>query len=214
MNTTEVEKIMAPLRKQLLIDGGVDNWTWYSESLESYGYNPQGDPVSDAVSWLEALDAGGVDNWVWYGASLGASGEYEEYLDGLGSADHAQDYETWEKDHAAREQAVRTAEVEEREAQARRQAEAATETARRDPARVELVSYLSDFRKDDGEDLDIDAVVTLVWKRTTFPKQFDTVVEGVKAGKTLAEARTAYVRDLIDSGTLSTWLDKTYEADS
>lgn len=206
MKAEDVTEIMAPLRQRLLLAGGVDNWDWYAESLADGGYGHRDDPVTDAQDWLRALYAGGVYNWAWHDESLGASGDYEEYLEGLDSPDQAQDYETWAKAHDARKAAAEEAFHKEREAAEAREAEAAAKAANQDPARIELVGYL----RRSGAVTDAEEAASLALKRAALPKHFDKAMGQVKAGASLAQARLSYVEDIITSGALLTWIEQTY----
>lgn len=65
----------------LLETGGVDNWDWYTDSLNDANFTRTGNEKIDNENWLAALDSGGVDNWVWYSESLQDLSEYIEYLE-------------------------------------------------------------------------------------------------------------------------------------
>lgn len=77
---TKVE-LLINAKANCLSAGGVDNWEWYSESLEDH---LQGSPdTCSNEEWLNALENGGVDNWSWYGDSLEQFWRYEEHLNEL-----------------------------------------------------------------------------------------------------------------------------------
>ena len=82
-----VEQLVTLAHVSLLEAGGVDNWEWYSESLENYGYVKSEDELEDAENLLEALRQGGVTNWDWYGDSIAGLDGYEEYLESFPNLD-------------------------------------------------------------------------------------------------------------------------------
>lgn len=207
MSAAEIESIILPLKRQALERGGVDNWVWYEDSLESYV--PASDALEDDRAWLSALDRGGVDNWEWYGDCLSRVFGYAEYLEGLDCVSEATPFDTWVDEQEAAEQQARE-DAAERE-QAREDA-AERERASADPARRELVSHIAKWEidTDDVRPLDIDQIVSTVWKRGTFTPHFEAAMGLIRMGGTFADARMNYVRRIIDSGVLDRWLDANY----
>ncbi len=66
------------LKVSLLEAGGVDNWSYYGESISDFAElnSMEWDEVTaDSSFLLVALESGGVDNWSGYGDSL--EGYYE-----------------------------------------------------------------------------------------------------------------------------------------
>lgn len=61
----------------LLEAGGVDNWEWYSESLEDAGIT---DDSTDSEILAALLDGGVNGGWEWYGDSIEGFSGYEDHV--------------------------------------------------------------------------------------------------------------------------------------
>jgi hypothetical protein len=187
----------------LLSNGGVDNWDWYGQSLEDYGYEEVADPYEDAANWLSALEAGGVDNWDWYGESLTGFYEYEEYLEGLDDLTQALDVISWKAEAEDDEPAVvEVVEVPE-----------PVEEKPKFSGAVEEALYariVSKFGVDRADEILALAKSNGVWAAHTFPTEFDKAIKVIKKGveDPLEKAREALYVAVVRNGKLDKFLDE------
>lgn len=77
---SEMYAMFREIRMILLDHGGVDNWTWYSESIQQWEEDNDRE-VEDDEDRLYALEQGGVDNWEWYGESLEGYYDWTEHVE-------------------------------------------------------------------------------------------------------------------------------------
>lgn len=85
------QELLDSVKISLLQAGGVDNWTWYSESIEQFENDNY--EIEDDADLLCALENGGVDNWEWYSESLGHYPEWEDHVNEFYETDNYLDYE-------------------------------------------------------------------------------------------------------------------------
>lgn len=90
-----VEQLIDEVKIELLQSGGVDNWSWYSESISAY-VEMNGEIEND-LDILYALEMGGVDNWDWYGESLGNFYEWTDHAREFFGTDKFIDFYTWDE---------------------------------------------------------------------------------------------------------------------
>lgn len=198
-----VEQLVTLARVSLLEQGGVDNWEWYSESLENYGYVKSDDEFEDAENLLEALRQGGVANWDWYGDSVAGLDEYEEYLESLPNLNFALDVTSWKmiEDNKANTAVVPPV------------VEVVTVVKSKPEgvAAEEVFAHIADkFGADRAEDVYFLAVEKGVWKQTTFPKEFKVALKEIVKGvvNPLEVARRKLVATVIKNGKLDVFLDE------
>lgn len=203
-----VEQLVTLAHVSLLEEGGVDNWEWYSESLENYGYVKSADEFEDAENLLEALRQGGVTNWDWYGDSVDGLNEYKEYLESLPSLGEALDITSWKAQVEAekRNAAVPVVPVVEEVVEKRKPVGVAEEAL--------FAHILNKVGADRAEDIYDLAVGKGIWKQTTFPKEFKTAVKEIQAGviNPLEVARQKLVSLIIKNGKLDIFLDEIMES--
>lgn len=203
-----VEQLVTLAHVSLLEEGGVDNWEWYSESLENYGYVKSADEFEDAENLLEALRQGGVTNWDWYGDSVDGLNEYKEYLESLPSLGEALDITSWKAQVEAekRNAAVPVVPVVEAVVEKRKPVGVAEEAL--------FAHILNKVGADRAEDIYDLAVGKGIWKQTTFPKEFKTAVKEIQAGVSnpLEIARQKLVSLIIKNGKLDVFLDEIMES--
>lgn len=203
-----VEQIVTLAHVSLLEEGGVDNWEWYSESLENYGYVKSADELEDAENLLEALRQGGVTNWDWYGDSVDGLNEYKEYLESLPSLGEALDITSWKAQVEAEKQnaAVPVVPVVEEVVEKRKPVGVAEEAL--------FAHILNKVGADRAEDIYDLAVGKGIWKQTTFPKEFKTAVKEIQAGviNPLEVARQKLVSLIVKNGKLDIFLDEIMES--
>lgn len=201
--TRTITELINVAQANLLRSGGVDNWEWYSESLENHGYEPSSDEYEDAEEFLNALRNGGVDNWQWYDASLDGLYEYEEYLDGLENLDDADDIYTWQEEERKRKNAAQT------------QVEPAVVTPPESAVKIEgaAAQSLHQHIADNYPHEDTDALYTAVvdaglWKRNTFTKEFEAALKVIKAGvpNAMEHARGELLKRVVKNGKLDTFI--------
>lgn len=116
-NIMNKQELLDNVKMSLLRSGGVDNWTWYSESIEQF--EDDNYEIEDDSDLLCALENGGVDNWEWYSESLGHFSEWEEHVNEFYGTDDYLDYEDFgielerhEKEEHAKRLAKKKAEEE------------------------------------------------------------------------------------------------------
>lgn len=203
-----VEQLVTLAHVSLLEEGGVDNWEWYSESLENYGYVKSEDEFEDAENLLEALRQGGVTNWDWYGDSVDGLNEYKEYLESLPSLGEALDITSWKAQVEAekRNAAVPVVPVVEEVVEKRKPVGVAEEAL--------FAHILNKVGADRAEDIYDLAVGEGIWKQTTFPKEFKTAVKEIQAGviNPLEVARQKLVSLIVKNGKLDVFLDEIMES--
>lgn len=85
------QELLDSVKISLLQAGGVDNWTWYSESIVQFENDNY--EIEDATDLLCALENGGVDNWEWYSESIGHYPEWEDHVNEFYGTDNYLDYE-------------------------------------------------------------------------------------------------------------------------
>ena len=90
-NIMSKQELLDSVKISLLQAGGVDNWTWYSESIEQFENDNY--EIEDDADLLCALENGGVDNWEWYSESLGHYPEWEDHVNEFYETDNYLDYE-------------------------------------------------------------------------------------------------------------------------
>jgi hypothetical protein len=187
----------------LLSNGGVDNWDWYGQSLEDYGYEEVADPYEDAANWLSALEAGGVDNWDWYGESLTGLYEYEEYLEGLDDLTQALDVISWKDKVDSEPAVVEVVEVPEPVVEEKPKFSGATEEAL-------YARIVNKFGADRADEILALAKEKGVWAAHTFPTEFNKAVKVIKKGveDPLEKAREALYVAVVRNGKLDKFLDE------
>lgn len=203
-----VEQLVTFAHVSLLEAGGVDNWEWYSESLENYGYVKSEDELEDAENLLEALRQGGVTNWDWYGDSIAGLDGYKEYLESFPNLDDAivWDVFSWKLAEEAKLAAVVVVPVVEEVAVEKRKPVGVAEEA----LFAHIVNRFGAERAEDVYDL---AVEKGIWKATTFPKDFKKALKVIVKGVSnpLEVARQALVASVIKNGKLDVFLDEIVE---
>ena len=169
------------LECDLLQAGGVDNWSFYDQAMDEYIASD--DEVIDASNWLNALEMNGVDNWEFYELSLDGLSEYEDYLQYRNS-----DLDFYEWKSTVRNQNV-TSEVE------------STDVVTEKITVYESESYLREilygWEDNYGNLENIDGLVSLIWKRSTFPKIFDKTIS--HSDGNIESIRLSYVKKLVDT---------------
>lgn len=199
-----VEQLVTFAHVSLLEQGGVDNWEWYSESLENYGYVKSEDELEDAENLLEALRQGGVTNWDWYGDSIAGLDGYEEYLKSFPNLNDVivWDVFSWKLAEEAKLAVVAVAPVVEEAVVVKRKPEGVA-------AEQIFEHIVSRFGPDRAEDIFDRAVEAGLWKQTTFPKEFKTAVKEIVAGvrNPLEVARQKLVSLVVKNGKLDAFLD-------
>jgi hypothetical protein len=199
-----VDALTDVAKMTLLSNGGVDNWDWYGQSLEDYGYEEVADPYEDAANWLSALEAGGVDNWDWYGESLTGLYEYEEYLEGLDDLTQALDVISWKAKAEDDEPAVvEVVEVPEPVVEEKPKFSGAAEEAL-------YARIVSKFGADRADEILALAKSNGVWAAHTFPTEFDKAIKVIKKGveDPLEKARAALYAAVVRNGKLDKFLDE------
>jgi hypothetical protein len=203
-----VEQLVTLARVSLLEAGGVDNWEWYSESLENYGYVKSEDELEDAENLLEALRQGGVTNWDWYGDSIAGLDGYEEYLESFPNLDDVivWDIFSWKLAEEAKLAAVAVAPVVEESVVVKRKPEGVA-------AEQVFAHIVGRFGADRAEDVFDLAIEKGLWKQTTFPKEFKKALKEIVAGVSnpLEVARQKLVTTVIKNGKLDVFLDEITE---
>lgn len=189
------EEILDSDRLRRLEVGGVDNWTWYDESLGGE------DRPTDTAGILNALDNGGVDNWEGYDFALEGYFEYADYLHDVpnGSEDYLFSHE-WEQRADEPEPEVAPEPDPEPEvvrdehllAAARRWAEATGSTV-------------------SPEALHDAAQEAHIWSMSTFTSDFRAAIkkaqkDGTQAGPFMDRARGFYIEAIERKGLLATFL--------
>lgn len=199
-----VEQLVTFAQVSLLEAGGVDNWEWYSESLENYGYVKSDDELEDAENLLEALRQGGVTNWDWYGDSIAGLDGYKEYLESFPNLDEVivWDVFSWKLAEEAKLAAVPVVPVvEEVTVEKRKPTGVAEET---------LFAHIAKkFGAERAEDVYDLAVEKGVWKQTTFPREFKIALKLIVGGvrNPLEVSRRKLMTDVIKNGKLDVFLD-------
>lgn len=198
-----VEQLVTFAHVSLLEQGGVDNWEWYSESLENYGYVKSEDELEDAENLLEALRQGGVTNWDWYGDSVAGLDGYKEYLESFSNLDGVivWDVFSWKLAEEAKLAAVAVVPVVDEVIEKRKPEGVAAEQV--------FAHVVNRFGSDRAEDIFDRAVEAGLWKQTTFPKEFKIAVKEVVAGvrNPLEVARQKLVSLIVKNGKLDAFLD-------
>lgn len=159
----------------LLDQGGVDNWSWYGESLQEADVNPCDNTPSEV---LAALEAGGVDNWSFYGEAIGEYPDYEDYVLALAEGDYLS-YDEWlpdQLDRISREEAAEKAERERAEAE-----EAKAREAERKANETTGQVFIRNWVRDNysGGDALTDKIFEdgSIWQRSAFTKIFDKAMK-------------------------------------
>lgn len=198
-----VEQLVTLARVSLLEQGGVDNWEWYSESLENYGYVKSEDVFEDAENFLEALRQGGVTNWDWYGDSLAGLDEYEEYLESLPNLNFPLDVTAWKMVEEARLAAVVAVPVVAEAVVVEKKPFGVAEEA----LFAHIAAKVGAERAEEVYSL---AVEKGVWKQTTFPKEFKVALKEIVKGvvNPLEVARRKLVATVVKNGKLDIFLDE------
>lgn len=75
----EMQEYINSTKWYLLQAGGVDNWTWYGESINDWEEQTGCECETDE-DILNALENGGVDNWEWYCESLEGFWEWKDHV--------------------------------------------------------------------------------------------------------------------------------------
>jgi hypothetical protein len=197
-----IEQLVTLAQVSLLEAGGVEDWDWYNESLENYGYVKSDDEFEDAENFLEALRQGGVTNWDWYGDSIAGLDEYEAYLESLPNLDDALDVMSWKEMEKDKTSEVPVAPVVEVVVEKRKPVGVAEET---------LFAHIANkFGADRAEEVYDLAVEKGIWKQTTFPKEFKKALKVIVKGvvNPLEVARQALVASVIKNGKLDVFLDE------
>lgn len=210
-----VEDHLIIARAHLLENGGVDNWEWYSDSLDDAGYKKVEDPLEDAQNFLDALDDGGVKNWHWYGESITGLTEYEEYLESLnetGNLGNAENVLTWKIQYEAEEQAKREAELEAKQNEAAVLAELEANKRRvpSGPSEEWLYSHIAEkYGENRALDIFEQAITNGLWKRNTFLTEFKQVMKNRSAAAGpdfMEESRKLMLAKLEKNGKLASFL--------
>jgi hypothetical protein len=209
-----VKQLVTLAEVTLLELGGVEDWTWYSDSLADYGYVKSDDEFEDAENLLQALKAGGVDNWEWFGESRSGLLEYEEYLNSLPDLDDALDVYYWREGEREKENDAKVAEaavvpvIAEVVVQKRKPKGVADEQV--------FAHIVSRFGTDRAEDVFDLAVKNGLWKNSTFPKEFKVALKEIVVGVSnpLELAKRKLVSLVAKNGKLDVFLDEITDAES
>jgi hypothetical protein len=198
--TVTIEQLLAVAEKDLLISGGVDNWDWYSESLENY--EPSENPYVDAVNFVNALSNGGVDNWTWYDESITGLSGYEEYLDGLSDLSTVVSFFEWREN----EKLTVVNDVKE-------EIKVVAEEAVKPEGEAEKSLYehiVNKFGSDKADEVFVLAKEQGVWKATNFSKEFKAALKVIKEGveNPMEKARQSLINAVIKNGKLDIFLNE------
>ena len=90
----EMQEYINGTKLYLLQVGGVDNWTWYGESIDSWEEMNECECESDE-DILNALENGGVDNWDWYGESLEGFWDWKDHVKKTWGTKELLDFDTF-----------------------------------------------------------------------------------------------------------------------
>lgn len=216
MNELTKDDLLAVAKRDALERGGVDDWSWYADSLDDYDYTSSGNEVVDAHNWLQALENSGVDNWEWYDESLTGLGEYESYLNGLDDLSSALSFGQWshERDRAERDAAAAdavgdvTTEGDDETTDAESNATPVPETESEKLLHSFIVSKFGAERADDVyAEVKDDGVV---FKSNTFPREFDVALRVIQKGVTnpIDKAGVKLLEQIIANGKLNDLLNK------
>lgn len=208
-----INKYLDELKLSLLESYGVDNWSWYYESLNDFCENNELERDElDAELTLDALEAGGVDNWSGYGDALNGFSEYSDYVREMASAGKEyvdfDDYLAILADEEAQEEKKRLEEIEAAEAAEAERLKAEEEKRFQD---IESLEFPDLYRKlqriyPDAETKPIYKQIienTEVFSRATFPEVFEAAQDAVgrsvsKVGEYIKAVRLEYMKRLID----------------
>lgn len=207
------EDIVAVAEEMLLINGGVDNWEWYGDSLEDNNYITSANKYEDAKNFLQALENGGVDNWEWYGESVRDLAGYQDYVESLSKPSSALDYYEWEKagEEAAEAEAKAAADSESK-------ADSDNENTKPEEATIDHGSdrFLYDHIVDKYGEKNADKIFIAVkedgklYKQYTFPKEFKKALGEIQKGveDPLEKARMKLLELLEKNGKLDILVDR------
>lgn len=177
----DTQNYLILLERDLLQAGGVDNWSFYDQAMDEYIVSD--DEVIDASNWLNALEMNGVDNWEFYELSLDGLSEYEDYLQYRNS-----DLDFYDWKNTVRNQNV-TTKVE--------STDVVTEKIPVSESESYLREILYDWEDNYGNLENIDELISLIWKRSTFPKIFDKAISNSDGN--IENIRFSYVKKLVDT---------------
>jgi hypothetical protein len=201
--TPTVADFFAVAEAELLRRGGVDNWDWYSESLEDY--TEQKDQFADAHEFLRVLENNGVDNWTWYDECHTGLAEYEEYLQDLDEKGQVADalfFDAWKELDAIKPEPVAV------------EPEPVVETPKlpQGVGAQNLYDYIVSLYGE-AEALTIfhAAVDARVWAINTFKKEYKKAIDLVKNGGTLEDARISLIEQTKKNGALKKFLAQVVE---
>lgn len=88
------QELLDSVKISLLRAGGVDNWIWYSESIQQWEEDNDCE-IEDDSDLLNALENGGVDNWDWYGESLDHYFSWVDHVEEFYGTDEFLDYDDY-----------------------------------------------------------------------------------------------------------------------
>lgn len=203
------DDLLAVAKRDALEIGGVDDWSWYADSLDEYDYVSSGNEVTDAHNWLQALENGGVDNWTWYDESLTGLSEYESYLNGLDDLSTAMSFYEW------KELPVPVAEDEETKGDDESSEEEVDTTLKvmTESDKV-LYGFIADTFGGERTD-DIYAMVKkdgVVLRHNTFPREFKIALKEIQKGveNPLDKAGVKLLVLVIKNGKLKKFLTENY----
>lgn len=139
----------------LLERGGVDNWEWYSDSLENISED------ADISEIVNALRSGGVDDWTWHDESIEKFPDYEDYVETF-TDDSYLSYDEWVKfNQSENYNEDEKAPIEEPPVK---------EISEQNKW---LIDYIENNYSENNTQILFEKVSAIIWKRSTFPKEFD-----------------------------------------
>lgn len=197
---TPIKKLLVIAEAEALERGGVDNWDFYSDALEEYGYEYSSDDYTNSYDLLNALRNNGVDNWEWYDASRTGLDEYEEYLEGLEDIDSAVSFFLWQET------------VKETPAKVEPTVEVVEEPTLQVPSRdsdKKIVAFIEEsFPEADSLELFDKVMTARLYAANTFPKEFKKSLEIFQKGveDPFEKARVVMLDLVIANGKLKTFI--------
>lgn len=211
MATLTVDNLVTIATVDLLVQGGVDNWDWYGESLENAGYTADTDPVVDAENFLSALQNGGVDNWDWYGESLTGLDEYEEYLEDLQDLSAALNIHLWK---VAQDVAEKAAQANVAPVEPVAEPVNTLLTPRNESEKVLHAHLVANYPQVDADELFNTLIEGGFWKRNHFPVEFEKGIKEVKQGveNPMEKARAKMLALITKNGKLDAHIKATLAA--
>ena len=156
----------------LLERGGVDNWEWYGDSLEDVPED------ADTTEIVDALRNGGVDDWTWHDESIGEFAEYSDYVEEF-TDDSYLSYDEWvESDQSKNSDEDEPTPTIKEETPVKEISE----------QNKWLLDYIENNYSDENDTQELfEKTSATIWKRTTFPKEFDKATKKASASKSVAK---------------------------